>query len=149
KRLASVRNVISLGGGKKTGNTFQSAANGRCWVRTTIGSDAKIGPNFIVGAIVEATGLAASSIGKINIYSDHTDIELSNDDAALVLTEMQNTKIKGCAVSFTKATESAHGIDKRPGSFARHGSRDFHGKKDSFRSARHGATKPYGRTFKD
>lgn len=102
KRLASVRNVASAGK-KSAGFT---AAAGRCWVRATIGSDAKIGPNFIVGAIVEATGLPASAIGKINIYSDHTDVDLSEESARQVLAEMKGTRIKGQPVSFSITNES-------------------------------------------
>lgn len=97
KRLASVRNVASMGGGKK----LHDASAGKEWVRVDIGSDDKIGPNFIVGAIVEAVSIPATAVGKINIFADHTDIELSHEDALLVLREMKNSKIKGRAVEFS------------------------------------------------
>lgn len=141
KRLASVRNVTSISSSGKKSFGIQAAAPGRCWVRTTIGSDAKIGPNFIVGAIVEGTGLPASSIGKINIYSDHTDIDLANEDADRVITEMKNAKIKGRAVSFSKAAESGRGASR--GGFGRKtrdfgARREFRGKpkKDGYHSHR-------------
>lgn len=98
KRLAAVRNVHTMGTGKKP------AANqpGRTWVSVNIGSDAKIGPNFIVGAIVEGTALTAADIGKINIYADHTEIDLKKEDAAALLAEMPNATIKQKKVQFTK-----------------------------------------------
>ncbi|MEG3073763.1 MAG: DEAD/DEAH box helicase, partial [Ruthenibacterium sp.] len=49
KRLAAVHNVRSItatSGHKGTGTT----SAGRAWISVSIGSDAKIGPNFIVGA---------------------------------------------------------------------------------------------------
>ena len=106
KRLATVRNVRSMatGGGTKH-NTV--TAPGRTWISVDIGSSAKIGPNFIVGAIVEGTGMAATAIGKINIFAEHTEIEMKKEDAALVLAEMPQAKIKQQAVKFTPATPSA------------------------------------------
>lgn len=97
KRLATVRNVTAIVGDK----TRRVSTGNNAWVRASIGSSAQIGPNFIVGAIVEATGLNATDIGKINIYGDYTDIELSHEHAALVLEEMKETKIKKMPVTFT------------------------------------------------
>ena len=86
-----------------------------------------------MGAIVEGTGLPASSIGKINIYSDHTDIDLANEDADRVIAEMKNAKIKGRAVSFSKAAESGRGASR--GGFGRK-TRDF-GARREFRGKPH------------
>ena len=97
-RLATVRNVRSI---TANGPSRQQNAPGRTWISVDIGSDAKIGPNFIVGAIVEGTGLPALAIGKINIYADHTEIEMKKEDAAQVLTEMARAKIKQQPVQFT------------------------------------------------
>lgn len=96
KRLASVRNVASFGGRRTSQN-----APGRRWIRVDIGSTSKIGPNFIVGAIVDATGMPASKIGKINIFPDHTDIDLAERDAKAVIDTAKNLRIKGKPVSFS------------------------------------------------
>lgn len=102
KRLATVRNVASFGGRKQTG-----AASGRRWIRVNIGSSSKIGPNFIVGAIVEATGMPAAKIGKINIFPDHTDIDLAEKDAKAVVDNSKNLRIKGKKVYFTWSESNA------------------------------------------
>lgn len=96
KRLASVRNVASFGGRRTSQN-----APGRRWIRVNIGSTSKIGPNFIVGAIVDATGMPASRIGKINIFPDHTDIDLGERDAKAVIDTAKNLRIKGKSVNFS------------------------------------------------
>ncbi|MEG0616855.1 MAG: DEAD/DEAH box helicase [Oscillospiraceae bacterium] len=115
KRLATVRNVRAIVTGDHRNAAVRTEA-GRAWVRVDIGSDAKIGPNFIVGAIVEATGLAASAIGKINIFADHTDIELARDDAAQVAAEMKDAKIKQQKVSFSMVEEKFG--SKKPHSYS-------------------------------
>lgn len=123
KRLSTVRNVNAIVSDKSSGASRSSSGSGS-WVRATIGSDAKIGPNFIVGAIVEATGLKTGDIGKINIYADHTDIELSPANAEIVLREMEHTKIKKLPVSFTKAEGVAPSTDNK---YARASSRSSSG----------------------
>ncbi|MEG2923489.1 MAG: DEAD/DEAH box helicase [Oscillospiraceae bacterium] len=106
KRLASVRNVRAIVSGTPKNTSFGHKSTGdRVWLRVDIGSDAKIGPNFIVGAIVEGTGLSASNVGKINIYAGHTDIEMAKADAETVLADMQNAKIKQQRVSFSLVEE--------------------------------------------
>ncbi|MEG1549933.1 MAG: DbpA RNA binding domain-containing protein, partial [Ruthenibacterium sp.] len=92
----------------------------------SIGSDAKIGPNFIVGAIVEGTGLSASDIGKINIYADHTEIDLSKENADKVIAEMPKGKIKQQEVTYTRIASKAV--------FAHHAGGEYKGKKPSYGS---------------
>lgn len=72
----------------------------RIKLSVNIGRNEKIAPNFIVGAIVEETGLPAKAIGKIDIYGDYTIVELGIDDAKTVLEYMSKTKIKNKKVSF-------------------------------------------------
>ncbi|MEF9969290.1 MAG: DEAD/DEAH box helicase [Ruthenibacterium sp.] len=125
KRLAAVHNVRSItatSGHKGTGTT----SAGRAWISVSIGSDAKIGPNFIVGAIVEGTGLSASDIGKINIYADHTEIDLSKENADKVIAEMPKGKIKQQEVTYTRIASKAV--------FAHHAGGEYKGKKPSYGS---------------
>lgn len=75
-------------------------AEGKTILRASIGRSQRIAPNFIVGAIVEGTGIPASSIGKIDIFNDYTMIELSHEDAQKVLDEMEGGKIKGIPVHY-------------------------------------------------
>ncbi|MDD3429277.1 MAG: DEAD/DEAH box helicase, partial [Oscillospiraceae bacterium] len=113
KRLAAVKNIRSMENSKK--NSFSSALkDGKVWVKVDIGSDDKIGPNFIVGAIVEATGLTSRSIGKINIFSDYTDIEMTAEDAQLVIQAMgSSSKIKGRTVHYSMAKETRQQAQNR------------------------------------
>ncbi len=128
ERLASVQNVHSFGGkreraergtkrferGEREDREFvkkvRHSTPGRCWIRATIGSDAKIGPNFIVGAVADATGLPGSAIGKINIYADHTDIDLDEKDAPKVLEAMEGCQIKGRTVTFAITKDAGNAM---------------------------------------
>ncbi len=65
-----------------------------------IGRSQRIAPNFIVGAIVDATGLSPRTIGKIDIFDEQTLIEMYENDALFVLENMEGTKIKGQDVHF-------------------------------------------------
>lgn len=73
----------------------------KVWLNVDIGSDQRVAPNFIVGAIVEGTGLPAKALGKIEIYPDHTTVEMSAADANLVIEQMHGSKIKGAPVTFS------------------------------------------------
>ena len=69
----------------------------------SIGRNQRIAPNFIVSAIVEGANVAASTIGKIDIYADHTRVEVTPDSARSILQRMQLTRIKGNRVRFSLA----------------------------------------------
>lgn len=81
--------------------------NGRVRLSVNIGRNERIAPNFIVGAIVEESDVPAKAIGKIDIYHDHTIVELSTEAAKTVLECMSKTKIKNKKVSF-KLAEKKH-----------------------------------------
>ena len=107
-RLATVKNIKKSETKRRDSseNAFAQNSN-RTWVRVSIGSRDRISPNFIVGAIVEATDLSANAIGKINIFEDYTDIEMKKEDANEILQKMVKTKIKQKPVTFSIATKSA------------------------------------------
>ena len=77
----------------------------RVVLNADIGSANRIGANFIVGAIVDSTGLPSRSIGRIDIFDDHTLIEMFENDALTVLNEMSSVRIRGCETHFTLSTE--------------------------------------------
>ena len=66
--------------GKKTAGKKDDSK----WVRLSvnIGRKERIAPNFIVGAIVEATGVSPRAIGRIDIHNDTTEVALSPKEAA-------------------------------------------------------------------
>ncbi|MEG2045058.1 MAG: DbpA RNA binding domain-containing protein, partial [Clostridia bacterium] len=72
----------------------------------------RVDPNFIVGAVVEGSGLEARAIGKIDIYNDYTTLQLKPNDAKILLDKMQSYKIKGINVEFSEAPASAPANDR-------------------------------------
>ena len=49
----------------------------------SIGRRQRIAPNFILGAIADATGIPGKQVGKIDIYDDYTVVQLGAEDARL------------------------------------------------------------------
>ncbi len=80
-------------------------------VNIDIGTESKINADFIVGTIVEATGLAIGAIGKIAIYRDHTVVEMAPTDAELVLKKMNGYRIRQRTIHITELK------GKKPASF--------------------------------
>ncbi len=147
ERLASVQNVHSFAGGKPQRATRERGERGgerefarkarhstagRCWVRASIGSDAKIGPNFIVSAVADASGLPGSALGKINIYPDYTDIDMDEQDAPRVLETMEGCTIKGRPVTFELTKDAGNAMKT---GFSGHGGRSKKGDRDFGRFA--------------
>ncbi|MEM1484027.1 DEAD/DEAH box helicase [Oscillospiraceae bacterium PP1C4] len=107
-----------------------------------IGRGQRIAPNFIVGAIVDATGLSPRTIGKIDIFDDHTLIEMFENDALTVLNNMEHAKIKGQDVHITLSTAKPGPTtfkDDRPRRFGdkpRDGRPPYRDSRPSFRDAK-------------
>ncbi len=59
------------------------------------GYNARMVPNFIVGAIAERTSLSGRDIGKIEIFEDSTVVEIPQEQAEDVLFAMQDCRING------------------------------------------------------
>ena len=59
------------------------------------GHNARMVPNFIVGAIAERTALSGRDIGKIEIFEDNTTVEIPQEQAEDVLAAMQDCRING------------------------------------------------------
>lgn len=68
---------------------------GRAKVQISIGRRDRIAPNFIVGAIAEASNIPGKAIGKIEIYDDYTIVEMATEDAELTAETLQGKKING------------------------------------------------------
>ena len=59
----------------------------------------RIAPNFILGALVEATGMQGRSFGKIEIFDKYSTVEVPEADLEYILDVMDNTKVNGKRVS--------------------------------------------------
>ncbi|MDO5602772.1 MAG: DEAD/DEAH box helicase [Oscillospiraceae bacterium] len=110
-----LKKQVRLSGVRDIDAAAQKPTSGFVWVRADIGSGAGIAPNFIVGAITEKLDISSKEIGKIRIYENHTDVELTQENAAAAVREMQNIRIKGRGVHFTFAKEPAGAVSTRRG----------------------------------
>lgn len=103
-----------------------------------IGTNNKMRPDFIIGTIVETTGLPISAIGKIDIYSDHSTVEMAPDDAALAVRKMNGYRMKQRTIHLTISRMKGpnHSSEKKGGMYA---SKNYHSdaKKRYDSSARH------------
>ena len=68
-------------------------------IEISAGKLQRIAPNFILGALVEATGMPGKSFGKIDIYDKYTTVEVPEADIDFVINVMDNTKVNGKKVS--------------------------------------------------
>ncbi len=68
-------------------------------VHINVGRKERMAPNFILGALVDATGLSGSEFGKIDIYDKFTTVEVPKEEADFILDAMQQEKINGHKVS--------------------------------------------------
>ena len=61
----------------------------------SIGRRQRIAPNFILGAIADATGIPGKQVGKIDIYDDYTVVQLGAEDARLTAETMATCRLNG------------------------------------------------------
>ena len=61
----------------------------------SIGRRQRIAPNFILGAIADATGIPGKQVGKIDIYDDYPVVQLGAEDARLTAETMATCRING------------------------------------------------------
>ena len=82
---------------RRTSGRERSEGRGRKNVKVeiSVGRQNKIAPNYILGALVDATGLAGKSFGRIDIYDKFTTVEIPEADKEHVLDSMTGTKING------------------------------------------------------
>ncbi len=67
-------------------------------VHFNVGRKERMAPNFILGALVEATGLSGADFGKIDIYDKYTTVEVPATESDSVINAMQSGKINGHTV---------------------------------------------------
>ncbi len=95
--------VVDFNAPKKQNDRFgekhvRSGGN-KCKVVLSSGRNNRIAPNFILGALVEATGLSGKSFGKIDIFDRHSTVEIPASEKQKVLEAMNGSKINGVKVS--------------------------------------------------
>lgn len=94
----------SSGGGQKL--TKDKAVK----IEISAGRLSRLAPNFILGALVEATGMQGRSFGKIDIFDKYSTVEVPEADAEFIVDALDNTKINGRKVNvkLCEKTEKKH-----------------------------------------
>lgn len=72
-------------------------------VNINIGKSHKINPNYILGALVDATGISGKNFGRINIYDNFTTVDVPINKIDYIVNSMKNSKINGNKVIVKKA----------------------------------------------
>lgn len=80
-------------------------------VEISVGRQNKIAPNFVLGALVDATGMAGKNFGKIDIYDRFTTVEVPEADKEHIIESMTGTKINGqkIKIKLYEGRETRHG----------------------------------------
>lgn len=84
-------------------------------VDINIGRTKRIAPNFILGALVDATGMSGRDFGKIDIFDTHTTVEIPESEKEYILDSTNPMKINGNQVEvklYTGAVKEIRG--RRP-----------------------------------
>ncbi|MGN1135052.1 MAG: DEAD/DEAH box helicase [Oscillospiraceae bacterium] len=88
-----------------------------CKIEISLGRQNRIAPNFVLGALVDATGMAGKSFGKIDIFDRYTTVEVPEADLEHILDAMTGTKINGQKIKVKryegKSTDAKSGANRR------------------------------------
>lgn len=84
----------------KTEKRSRKAGNGKTVrVDINVGRMHKIAPNYILGALVDATGMSGKDFGKIDIHDRHTTVEVPDSESGYIIDSMKNSRINGNKVT--------------------------------------------------
>jgi ATP-dependent RNA helicase DeaD len=92
-------------GGGSSGGRFQGSSKDYVRLFVNIGKNFNFTPRDFIDAIVREAGVKANYIGKIDIMSRFTFLEVHKDYATDVLFSLQNSKINGKTIQIEKAQE--------------------------------------------
>ncbi len=121
KNIPEIISVPRDNGGK--GGRYQKG--GKVKLEISAGRSSRLAPNFVLGALVDATGMPGKSFGKIDIYDKFTTVEVPEADTEHVLDSMTGTKINGQKITIKRYEGRAERFeddrDQRRKSSSRHG----------------------------
>lgn len=98
KNIPEIISVPRDNGGK--GGRYQNG--GKVKLEISAGRSSRLAPNFVLGALVDATGMPGKSFGKIDIYDKFTTVEVPEADTEHVLDSMTGTKINGQKITIKR-----------------------------------------------
>ncbi|MDE5946417.1 MAG: DEAD/DEAH box helicase [Oscillospiraceae bacterium] len=67
-------------------------------IEINIGRSQRTAPNFILGALADATGMSGKDFGKIDIFDKYTTVEIPSAETDYIIDVMNNSKINGYKV---------------------------------------------------
>ena len=91
-----------------------------------IGRNKRIAPNFILGALVDATGMSGQDFGKIDIFDSHTTVEVPEAETDFILDAANPMKINGNPVEVKLFKGDTSGEKSGRGSFSSKNHRSDH-----------------------
>ncbi len=100
------------------------------------GRSSRLAPNFILGALVDATGMPGKSFGKIDIYDRFTTVEVPEADKEHVLDSMTGTKINGQKITIKPYEGRSERFDE--------GDRKYSARNQNRRGNAHGSSRGKG-----
>ncbi|MBQ9956572.1 MAG: DEAD/DEAH box helicase [Ruminococcus sp.] len=83
----------------------------------SIGRNKRIAPNFILGALVDATGMSGKDFGKIDIFDSHTTVEVPESESEYIIDMADSIKINGTKVEVKLCKGSGSSYEKSKPSF--------------------------------
>ena len=98
KNIPEIISVPRDNGGKS--GRYQKG--GKVKLEISAGRSSRLAPNFVLGALVDATGMPGKSFGKIDIYDKFTTVEVPEADTEHVLDSMTGTKINGQKITIKR-----------------------------------------------
>lgn len=109
-------------------------------VDISVGRNKRMAPNFILGALVDATGMPGRDFGKIDIFDDHTTVEVPEAESDYIIESVNFIKINGHQVEAKLYKGSAS--DKRKQSVPKSKARYSERRKKFGGKAAYGRPKP-------
>ena len=81
-----------------------------------VGRNRRIAPNFILGALVDATGMTGKDFGKIDIFDEHTTVEVPEAESDYIIDSTDSMRINGnkVEVKLYKGAEPGMRRSRRP-----------------------------------
>ncbi|HPA71688.1 MAG: DbpA RNA binding domain-containing protein [Spirochaetes bacterium] len=77
---------------------FEDIKDGKARLFINIGKSHNISPGDLIREIVKHSGIDGKSVGKIDIHSTYSFIEIPEQFAELVLVSLDKTKIRGVSI---------------------------------------------------
>jgi len=102
--------------------------------RIQVGHDQGVTPREIVGAIANEGGIEGRYINRINIYDDHTTLDLPEGMPEDVFRVLSRTRVKGQPLSLQKMSRDEISAERAPRKKAAEPRRDFAEPRRDFRS---------------